>query len=281
MTHRKQLEPKQYAFNLNDHIPLNVQVPLLCTLAMHYAKQVPKTIFSEMTAAALFHFPKIGHWDLKIETVVHPRKRSYTSAIRYVRLNSGLWCTNPYDTLLAFARRELFISIVMAISHCLHYQLVNLKTLEEFLAARKSKHGVALVRRALAYASPHDETALETLVRIFLYREGYVTFDQQVEMTMSNGDKRRFDFYLKLKNRIIVIEADGKGKYQADFEANFQRENLKNAQMAEAGIQFLHVTWDDVYFENGFRKLLDDYQVPKTKRVITPAVYKALSWLRE
>jgi hypothetical protein len=118
---------------------------------------------------------------------------------------------------------------------------------------------------AMTYASNRDLSLTETLIRLFLYRTGFPTFQQNVEITTASGYSETLPFYLKMGERRIAIQA-------IDFEDRHELDGL--------GIEFIYVNWHVDMFDEHLYDLLTACQVPKVARPISKKLYDALEYPR-
>jgi hypothetical protein len=263
---------------LGKPIPYQIQPALIRELVKHQTRLFPGDIYIGQTCAAIFGIPRLGDWNLKLQCLSPESHGTFRPGVSVYTLNNGLKLTGYYDTLLELARDDSIASLAISISHCLNKQMINYDGMKTFIASSRSKRGIKRLKAALRYASELDESPLETLTRLYLVREGYVLFEQQVERTMSNGNKRRFDFYIEIENRTIVIEADGRQKFVQNFDENLDRETAKNNEAQAAGITLIRVSWTDVFFGEGIEKKLKEAAIPKSSVPVSTKVKRELAW---
>jgi hypothetical protein len=122
----------------------------------------------------------------------------------------------------------------------------RLATRDEFavmIARAAGWSGIRRARQVLSIASPLAESALESVVRLAMHDAGFPTPELQVEFY----DPRRDCSYgvdLLLRDRRLIIEADGKGKYT---DEELWREKRREGRLrALTGNRVERVVWADV-----------------------------------
>lgn len=265
------------SFQVGRQIPFKQQQLLLAEIAKHHARMYPKSVFCGYTGAAVLKIPRLGDWVLQIQCWKVPRGKRGQD-LKTVVSDDGLTVINAYEILLELARCDSIASLIVSLSYCLHEELIDADKMGIFFVKHKKSRGIRKLKIALRYSSSLDESPLETLTRLYLYREVYVYFSQQVEIQMPNRDIRRVDFFLRFGDRNIVIEADGREKF-FEHEETLDREKLKDAQFVQMGYESFRVDWNEVYFGSGFQHKLERNMIPRhARRRISSRTRRFLSW---
>lgn len=132
---------------------------------------------------------------------------------------------------------------LMAADAALRAKLVTVSDLTRTISAAQGWPGVRQAREVLSLASRRAESALESVVRLALHDSGFPRPELQVRVY----DPRRDVTYrvdLLLREKRLIIEADGRSKYSDD---ELWRERRRQGRLrALTGCSVERVLWADV-----------------------------------
>jgi very-short-patch-repair endonuclease len=67
-------------------------------------------------------------------------------------------------------------------------------------------------------------------------------------------------------NHTVIIEFDGRIKYDEDYQGRLDRERLRQNSITNLGYRFVRVTWDDLMHPERFRQILTAARLPRIRR---------------
>lgn len=125
----------------------------------------------------------------------------------------------------------------------LREQLISSDQLVATIDAAVGWPGVRRAREVLALASPKAESLLESVVRLALHDAGFAPPELQVVFYDPKHD-REYRVDMLLRERRLIIEADGRQKYTDD---ELWREKRREGRLrALTGNRIERVVWEDV-----------------------------------
>lgn len=166
---------------------------------------------------------------------------------RQIEYVDGFARTRAARTAIDCALVLPFNSAVVITDQALHGLQTNLPQLRSLLKSLGRRKGVGQARRVLAAADPGAGSPAETLIRMIVTQAGF-----EVESQVSVYDKHghfvgRVD--LKLKDLPVVLEFDGRGKYQlnGDVEKAHWEEKIRNDRLQNAGFIVRRFRWEQLF----------------------------------
>lgn len=152
----------------------------------------------------------------------------------------GFPVTSALRTCFDLAARLPPHDAVVALDQALAAGIVDLETLEAFVAGRAGNHGVVRARRAVALAEPRSESPMETRLRLLLQLSGLPRPEAQVELRTPAGQfVARVDLFYPEPG--VAIEYDGDNHRDRLVEDN-RRQN----RLLEIGVRLLRYTAPDL-----------------------------------
>jgi hypothetical protein len=160
----------------------------------------------------------------------------------------GVPVTTAARTVIDIARSATFRAGVVVTDSALHERHSSKADLRRVLARCEGWPGVTGARRAVDFASPLAESALESCARVAFDEQGLPAPMLQAHILGADGGViGRVDFcWMRYRT---IAEADGLLKYQGrqDAIAELKRDRL----MREAGYEVVHFTWKELFGEPG------------------------------
>jgi predicted transcriptional regulator of viral defense system len=160
----------------------------------------------------------------------------------------GVPVTTAARTVIDVARSATFTAGVVVADSALHERHSSKADLRRVLARCEGWPGVARARRAVDFASPLAESALESCARVVFHEQGLPAPMLQAHILGADGGLiGRVDFCWPRYR--TIAEADGLLKYQGreDAVAELKRDRL----LREAGYEVVHFTWKELFGEPG------------------------------
>ena len=154
---------------------------------------------------------------------------------------------------------------MVSINHCLHKKLFTKKDFSSELINRKGLKGSVLLRRLLRFTSEKCGSPLETIAWCALYDAGFVLPQQQVDIFDKHEFSGCVDMYWEFRNRKIVLELDGKVKYNvgSDLYAEKRRED----HLRKLCYEVYRAGWNDV--KNGeFVQMVRNIGIPTRRNFV-------------
>jgi len=217
-------------------------------------------VFSHVSAAVLHGLPV---WDVPLDRI-HVTKPRTSGGHRNARLHThvapldpedlttvgGRLVTSPARTVVDLARSTTFEQGVSVADAALHTGLVQWADLEAELAKVHRRHGAAMARRTVAFASPLSESVGESRSRVLMELHGVPRPIEQFEVVGASGESLgRADFAWE-RGR-LVGEFDGYVKYEKFLRPGERpgevvfREKLREDRFRENGSMVLRWVWAD------------------------------------
>lgn len=163
---------------------------------------------------------------------------------------AGFKVTRLERTLLDVATTYGFSSAVVAIEAALYRHLVNKNVLVEYFESKRNLANLPAGIRALAFASPASQSALESRSRLFFDHFGIAQPEQQVLITTRSGRTYRVDFLWRALK--LIGEADGKSKIVGaggttrEQEKRLREHWRREEDLRAEGYTVVRWTWDDL-----------------------------------
>jgi very-short-patch-repair endonuclease len=229
------------------------------------------TKYIGQSACRILDIPREDPWDFEfhfLKATLNSTKGEYRKSVEIIR-HYQFYVSAVEDTLLELAyQKDTITSLVVSISHCLHYEKTTVEKLTTFIAKHPHYPRLNYLRTALELSSEQDETPIESLFRIKAIGENFIDFKQQVIFPQPNRGKHyRVDFYCEFDGRKVVIEIDGYTKVENDKEY-YQKQVRRDSNLKALGLEVLHILSDELY-DNSFVKKLEGIGIPrKTTRPI-------------
>jgi len=147
-------------------------------------------------------------------------------------------------------------SCLVALNHCVHTNQTNVRKLQNYIEKHAHTPGIRRLARLLPLVNVRCESPLETLAWLSIYRSKLILPNQQVVIPLPEGSKpnsARVDMYWKLETMRLVVELDGKIKYQNPDD--IYKEKIREDRLRGAGYKVLRYLWNDVRNEKMITQL--------------------------
>ena len=241
----------------------------------------PHQWISHTSAGLLWNLPTYG--SLAQTHIIHAAKPSTsgTSATGLVRhktylpiehhtLHQGIAVTTLARTVVDCAR---FASpeTALIIADAALNRHIDRSSINKVLFEVGVRPGSARARELLALADAGAESAGETLLRITLLQAGLPTPETQIEITTRIGT---FWADLGWAKWRLLLEYDGRSKYQAQEPDAFIREKRRHDAIVEAGFMLLRITKEDLAAPTALARRIRSYLPPNAPELSTPKPLK-------
>lgn len=213
---------------------------LACAAAV---RRCPSAVVSGRSAAILHGLPTVAVPDKPELTLFGPAAGSgrtaathrFAAALTSAEVTTwfGIPTTTAARTLVDLGRHGRFDAI-MAVDAALRERRVA--HLEAALDRAGRWPGVRAAPAVLGLGSPLAESPLESVTRLRLHDAGFP--EPQLQVVIAGF---RVDFCWPCLR--LILEADGRGKYEADA---LWREKRRETELRRAGFQVERVIWSDV-----------------------------------
>lgn len=130
---------------------------------------------------------------------------------------------------------------LMALDAALHEGLMTAGEVETLRERLRGARGSRRALEVLALASPLIESPLESLTHLALHDSGFPEPEPQTWLLGADGKRYRVDFFWPQYG--LVLEADGRGKYQDD---QLWAEKRRELALTRAGYRVVRVRWADL-----------------------------------
>jgi very-short-patch-repair endonuclease len=225
-------------------------------------------IFTGKSACAARNIPRLDALEMRPHCISQHRRSDdwirwhYGSSDENASVIRSLLIASPPRIICDLAGEDSPESLLVSINHCLYKKLFR----KEDLLAEMEKHpglrGAKILRRLLYFATDRCESPLETLAWIALYKAKFVMPAQQLRFYASNKIVGQVDMYWELPRRTVILELDGKLKYQNE-DAIYKEKRREDALRA-MGHEVIRAGWIDVM--NGtLTQRLREEKIPQRK----------------
>ena len=174
----------------------------------------------------------------------------------------GLFVASPTRAICDLAKYDSLSSLLVSINHCLCNGLFTKEQLSSELEAFPKKKWQSSIKRLLKVATGKCESPLETLAWKKIYNAGFILPEQQVNIYNKHFLVGRVDMYWELTKRKIILELDGKVKYQESKDIFAEKKREDN--LREMGYEIVRATWKDVENDQLLKKL-EKVKIPKRR----------------
>lgn len=155
----------------------------------------------------------------------------------------GVPVTTPARMVIDLGRNLPFWKAVTVADETLHARLTSRAELQSVLADCAGWPGAAQAGRAVRFADPKAESALESVGRVVFAEQGLPPPERQVQIVVRAGQVYRVDFFWRRFR--TIAEADGLLKYS---DASVLRnEKLRQEALSDIGYQVVRFTWKQVH----------------------------------
>ena len=173
------------------------------------------------------------------------RLRRSTLAPSDVSRCRGLPATSPVRTAFDLARHLPLVDAVVAVDTAMRQMLVDLASLDEYIAEHRRAQGNAQACRVVELAEPRSESPMESRLRVLLVLAGLPRPRAQVDVCDALGRLLgRLDLYYPTQR--LGLEYDGEA-HRERLVADNRRQN----RLLAAGYRLLRFTAADVYRRPG------------------------------
>ena len=181
----------------------------------------------------------------------------------------SLLATSAARTALDLARTQRFEADLVAAESALNMGLTTIAELREVLLYCLDWPGARDAGRVVGFASPHSESAGESVARIAFDVLGLPPPDQQVDLYDDFGFIARSDFFWKLYR--TVCEFDGRLKYVGDGvdPETLYKEKRREDRLRAAGAEVFRIDWAESWSRSDSirRKTLGAFERAAQSRV--------------
>ena len=188
---------------------------------------------------------------------------------------SGLLVASPAQTVFDCVRCLPFDESLAMADSALHLRLMEVGEFAGLVVGATRARGIRNARRVLACMDGRAESGGESMVRARMIELGYKEPELQVEFPnpLEPGRTYRADMLIRCGERLVVIELDGKCKYE-DPEMLVGRtplrvlldERQREALLTSCGVEVMRLRYEDVMDEGRFKRLMDAYRIPRAAR---------------
>lgn len=188
---------------------------------------------------------------------------------------SGLLVASPAQTVFDCVRCLPFDESLAMADSALHMKLMEGSEFARLVVGAGRSRGIRNARRVLACMDGRAESGGESMVRARMIELGYKEPELQVEFPnpLEPGRTYRADMLIRCGERLVVIELDGKCKYE-DPEMLVGRiplrvlldERQREALLTSHGVEVMRLHYEDVMDEGRFKRLMDAYRIPRAAR---------------
>ena len=211
----------------------------------------PGSVVSHLSAAAIHGLPLL---DGVPRPTLTAQRAERTCARDHVRVHVaalgatevedwfGIAVTTVARTVVDVARSSGVADGLVAADAALHERLVTQEALLVAANGVAGWPGAAAARRVAALAQPLAESPLESLSRLCLADGGLPAPEVQAWVVVADGRRYRVD--LLWRERRVVLEADGRLKYERS--AALWEEKRRQERIEGAGYRVVRVNWADV-----------------------------------
>ncbi|MGO5240490.1 hypothetical protein ACTQ1Z_06160 [Parolsenella sp. LCP21S3_E11] len=157
----------------------------------------------------------------------------------------------------------------------LHMKLMEGSESARLVVGAGRSRGIRNARRVLECMDGRAESGGESMVRARMIELGYKEPELQVEFPnpLEPGHTYRADMLIRCGERLVVVELDGKCKYE-DPEMLVGRtplrvlldERQREALLTSHGVEVMRLRYEDVMDEGRFKRLMDAYRIPRVAR---------------
>lgn len=188
---------------------------------------------------------------------------------------SGLLVASPAQTVFDCVRYLPFDESLAMADSALHMKLMEGSEFARLVVGAGRSRGIRNARRVLACMDGRAESGGESMVRARMIELGYKEPELQVEFPnpLEPGRTYRADMLIRCGKRLVVVELDGKCKYE-DPEMLVGRtplralldERQREALLTSHGVEVMRLRYEDVMDEGRFKRLMDAYRIPRAAR---------------
>ena len=188
---------------------------------------------------------------------------------------SGLLVASPAQTVFDCVRCLPFDESLAMADSALHMKLMEGSEFARLVVGAGRSRGIRNARRVLECMDGRAESGGESMVRARMIELGYKEPELQVEFSnpLEPGHTYRADMLIRCGKRLVVVELDGKCKYE-DPEMLVGRtplrvlfdERQREALLTSHGVEVMRLRYEDVMDEGRFKRLMDAYRIPRVAR---------------
>ncbi len=237
-----------------------------------------ETVFSHTSAALVHGIPLIGGVPSRPHLTVRVgSSKTSAAAVRTQRdldpgeieLVDGFRVTALLRTVLDLVACSRPLAGLVAVSHARRFLGLGPERLLEMIERERPFRGARPAERAVLGSTDASDSPLETLVLTRCRDLGFAEPEQQREVA---AGRRRYRVDFAWEDGRIVLEADGRGKYE-DPELTAGRspvevvlaEKRREDAIRRRVERFARVTWADAWDGVGLARVLEDLAVPRTR----------------
>jgi hypothetical protein len=129
-------------------------------------------------------------------------------------------------------------------------------------AIKKRDFGHPKLNLARDFASDRDTCVAESMIRVYLQREGYPVFEQQVDFVTDAGYYQLLPFYLKFGERRIVIQSRRK----------------PTAMLKKFGFEIIRLRQQDIDYPGALGKVLEQLGIPRNESCVRDEIREIFTW---
>lgn len=232
------------------------------------ARRRKNFILTGISACILLGIAVLDRIELRPHAICLTRRRTeficwhYKKTVAEVKTINGLLVENPLSTIINMALSVTSESLLVSINDCLYKGLFSAEEFVTELKTHAGMNGKMLLERLIGFASAKCESPLETIAWIEIYKAGFVLPEQQVRIGIESGKSFRVDMYWELGGRRIVLELDGRVKYD-NGQALFD-EKIREDKLRAKGYEVFRCVWDSV--QNGdLIQMIENAGIPQRR----------------
>ena len=188
---------------------------------------------------------------------------------------SGLLVASPAQTVFDCVRCLPFDESLAMADSALHMRLMEVGEFARLVVGAGRSRGIRNARRVLACMDGRAESGGESMVRARMIELGYKEPELQVEFPnpLEPGHTYRADMLVRCGERLVVVELDGKCKYEEPEMLSGRTmlgvlldERQREALLTSYGVEVMRLRYEDVMDEGRFKRLMDAYRIPRVAR---------------
>lgn len=235
------------------------------------ARRRKSLMFTGQSACCVYNIPRLDIIELRPNCISDKIKGS--DIIRWhhgpldhnAKVINGFLVASPIRTIFDLAKYDSPESLLVSINHCLNKGLFGRDEFSASLISRKGMHNKALLKRLLRFANENCQSPLETIGWLALYKAGFVLPKQQVDIYDKHELAGCVDMYWELRKRRIVLELDGKVKYNVDHD--LYAEKLREDHLRRLGYEVFRSGWNDIT-SGKFIQMVKDIGIPVRRNFV-------------
>ena len=262
-----QIVPKYYALR-SEWIKLSFRERLL-SLCYCIAGRRKNFILTGPTACIVLGIAMLDRAEFRPHAICTTHKKSefiywhHRTKLPDITTVDGLLVVNAVTAIIDMTLFVTPESLLVSINDCLHNKVFSKEELLAELKRNARIKGCVRLERIIRFATDKCESPLETTAWIAIYKAGFVLPQQQVKISIGQGKSARVDMYWEFGGRKIILELDGRVKY--DDGRVLYDEKIREDKLRVMGYEVIRCVWEDVH--NGdLIQILANADIPRRRR---------------